>query len=31
MAPEFFVRGRLRYAAQAIGVAEEAHRLASSP
>jgi acyl-CoA dehydrogenase len=28
LAQEFFVRGRLRYAAQAIGVAEEAMRLA---
>jgi acyl-CoA dehydrogenase len=28
LAQEFFVRGRLRYAAQAIGVAEEAVRLA---
>jgi acyl-CoA dehydrogenase len=29
MAQDFFVRGRLRYAAQAIGVAEEAIRLAA--
>src|SRR6202044_2244981 len=29
LAEEFFVRGRLKYASQAIGVAEEAMRLAA--
>ena len=29
LAQEFFLRGRLRYASQAIGVAEEAMRLAA--